>query len=77
MTEREWLACTDPQKMLEFLRDKASDRKLRLFAAACCRQVWHQLASKECRQAVEMSELFADDLSFKTDLAGICEKVWS
>jgi hypothetical protein len=27
MTEAEWLACTDPQPLLEFLRRKASDRK--------------------------------------------------
>jgi hypothetical protein len=25
MTEAEWLACEDPQPMLGFLRDKASD----------------------------------------------------
>jgi hypothetical protein len=36
MTEDEWLAATDPQEMLLFLRNsgKASERRLRLFAAA-------------------------------------------
>ena len=33
MTEAWWLACTDPRLMLEFLRYKASERKLRLFIA--------------------------------------------
>ena len=36
MTEAEWNACADPTLMLEFLRGKASDRKLQLFCCACC-----------------------------------------
>ena len=33
MTEAERLAATDPRPMLDFLCDKTSDRKQRLFAA--------------------------------------------
>ena len=32
MTEQEWLSCTEPSLMLDFLRGKTSGRKLRLFA---------------------------------------------
>ena len=39
MTEADWLACTDPRRMLGFLRGKASERKWRLFACALCRAV--------------------------------------
>ena len=60
MTEAEWLACADPTPMLEFLRGKASDRKLRLFACACVRRIWRLLCAGECRNAVEGTELYAD-----------------
>ena len=38
MDENEWLNATDPAPMLEFVRDQASERKVRLFGVACCRR---------------------------------------
>lgn len=41
MTEQKWLVCDDPARMLAFVRDRTSGRKMRLFACACCRSIWH------------------------------------
>jgi hypothetical protein len=60
-----WLACQEPEKLLEWLRHngRASDRKLRLFAAACVRRVWDRLRDERCREAVSVCERFADGLA--------------
>jgi hypothetical protein len=65
MDEAGWLSCTDPTVLLAFLRDRgtASERKLRLFAAACCRRIWHLLKDEQGRNAVEVAELYADGLA--------------
>jgi hypothetical protein len=63
MTEKEWLAATDPAPLMEFLRDKASDRKLRLFAVACCRRVLGLVPTKRNREGLEVAEAFADGMT--------------
>ncbi|WP_246522923.1 hypothetical protein [Gemmata palustris] len=60
MTEAEWLSATDPAPMLDFLRGKASDRKLRLFTVGCCRRLWRYLDDKHWRPALEAAEQCAD-----------------
>jgi hypothetical protein len=60
MNGSEWLACADPVPMLEFLRGRASSRRMRLFAAACCRRIGHLLVHEASRRAVEVGERFAD-----------------
>src|SRR5262249_16340364 len=71
MTEAEWLECTEPMPMLEFLRGKASDRKLRLFAVACCRRLWHLLTDERSNYAVENAEEVAEGRMANIALARI------
>ncbi len=56
----DWLVSRDPFRMLQFLGKDVSERKLRLFACACCRRLWHVIDDDAGRKAVEVAELFAD-----------------
>jgi hypothetical protein len=84
--EATWLACTDPQRMLEFLRGRASDRKLRLFACACCRHI-HSLFRDEpdpvardvgerLARALGAAERYADDPARLAELREARQLVW-
>jgi hypothetical protein len=72
VTEHEWLACAEAEKMLEFLRGagRADHRTLRLFSCACCRRIW-ELLDREGRQAVEVAERFADGLASEGELRAV------
>jgi hypothetical protein len=60
MTEADWVNGNQLQAMVEHLDPFRYDRKLRLFAAACCRTAWPRLFAPEFRDLVEASEDFAD-----------------
>jgi len=70
MTESEWLGRDKPVEMLSFLRQtmagrKDARRKIRLWLAACCRQVWPRLKNRRSRELIEASERYADgEVSF-------------
>src|SRR5262245_56539246 len=79
MDEQTWLASDDPQALLAFLtrfpRKAAevnvrnlSDRKLRLFACSCARQVWNRRSHDDQRGYAAL-ERFADS-GDENDLRG-------
>jgi hypothetical protein len=68
MTESEWLACTDPDKMLQYSHKKPSERKRRLFCCACCRRLWSLLTDQRSRKVIEVTELYVDGLTSKKEM---------
>jgi hypothetical protein len=69
MTEKDYMACNEPTKLIECVHKLTSPRKLRLFACAHCRHLW-DLLSEDCfRAAVEVAERHADGLASNKDLS--------
>lgn len=82
MTEPEWLACTRPDDMIHFLRGQTSGRKMRLFAAACCREAWGWFAAlpdcdkgqEECAdRLIRVAERHADGEATEQERAAAME----
>jgi hypothetical protein len=60
MTEVEWECGADPDPMLRFVRGRASDRKLRLFAAACFRRLVALLPDPRQRRGIDVLDQWAE-----------------
>jgi hypothetical protein len=75
MTEAEWLAgcgpriAGDPRPLQDLLKEtRLSERKLRLFACHCLRQLGRAYASALTEAALETAERFADGLATLAEL---------
>jgi hypothetical protein len=63
--------------MLTFLAGKVSDRKLRLFAAACARLNWDLLVDDRSRVAVEVAERVADGTAADEEREVAFQAAWA
>lgn len=70
-TEEDWLEENEPGHLVNQARcrKKMRKRRARLYAAGCCRQIWHRLPEVPCRQAVEVAERYADRRASPKELA--------
>src|SRR5262245_58369415 len=60
MKEKAWFNPKRIDELARWVRNKTSQRKLRLFGVACARLVWHLLDDERCRNAVVIGEKFAE-----------------
>jgi hypothetical protein len=75
MIEQEWLTYTDLEPMLEFLRGRATDRKLRLFGWACFRCAlplldaeWKRMVNNPCWRIMRFSDIEIEWAKAEADL---------
>jgi hypothetical protein len=54
-------------RALEFLNGRGSERKLRLFAVACCRRIWPLLARRD-RRMVEVADHYTEGKASREEL---------
>lgn len=67
-TEDAWRKGRDPATLLETVRERASARKLRLFACACCRRIGELIPEGPHRALLDVVEAFADGQARAEDL---------
>src|SRR5947209_1295933 len=62
--------------MLDFLQGsgRASERKLRLFAAACCRRLWQYFSTPSHWDLIDLLERVADDSAYTEKFRDACWK---
>src|SRR5262249_46753539 len=76
VTELEWAGCDDPLSLLDHLEGTGwvGERKMRLFACACCRRIGHLLPDAAVI-AVAVAECLADQEASEADREAVAEGI--
>ena len=76
MDDARWLACANPHPMIEAIRGRVSERKLRLFACACVAEALpHAKLVDDARQVLPEIEAFADGRATRADLRRVRQRL--
>lgn len=70
MDESGWLACADPRALLEGVRGRVSERKLRLVAAAGYRRNWFLVFNRVARWAADVVDRYAEGTATEAEWSG-------
>ena len=70
MTGDEWWTCTDPMQMINALRGRVSERKLRLFACACYRGSGRAF-SRRAVKVIELVDRWADGTATEDEVSSL------
>lgn len=69
----DWARSTSAQELLEAAGPLATPRKLRLFACAAVREIWHALTDSRSRNAIIVAERYAYGLATREELEAAYE----
>ena len=77
LTEAQWRTCPDLVVMMQFTEGRAAGhRKMRLFAAACCRRVLDLLPDERSRAAVDAFDRFTEGLAGAEEVQAAMRRAW-
>jgi hypothetical protein len=68
MTEIQWLECTNPHAMLDYLTDCDDHRRFRLFACGCSRHAALKWTGESGATFIEIAEKYADGQATKEEV---------
>lgn len=72
-----WRIPEDAVELLKGISGRASERKLRLFAVACCRMISTGLESTSGARAVQTAERFADGQTTEAEMLQAEQNAWN